>query len=121
MIKDLFNEMIRRLEWAKLRRLEPEIYQGASEYSCRIPIDESLSYSVSIKAMKEPVVLIRSFFPDGEPHHYIKIDRLELGEAVSLFNAAALIVFGRLLPLRDEKSRPQNPLRGGVPSLGTGL
>jgi hypothetical protein len=69
MVKDLFNEMIRRMEWAKARALEPDFYQGPSEYSCRIPIDESLWYSVSIRALKEPVVLIRSFFPDGEPHH----------------------------------------------------
>jgi len=111
MIKDLFNEMIRRMEWARIRRLDPEIYKGATEYTCRIPIDDSLSYSVSIKAMNEPTVLIRSFFPDGEPHHYFKIDRLELEEAVSLLTAAVLIVYGRKMPLLDEKARPQNPLR----------
>jgi hypothetical protein len=121
MIKDLFNEMIRRMEWAKVRRLEPEIYQGASEYSCRIPIDESLSYSVSIKLLKDPVVLIRSFFPDGEPHHHIKMDRLQLEEAVSLFNAAALIVYGRLIPFSDDKKRRQNPLGSRVQYPRTGF
>ncbi|MBI5249808.1 MAG: hypothetical protein HY912_09950 [Desulfomonile tiedjei] len=95
--------------------MEPQIYQGASEYACRIPVDESLSYVVSIRGQKEPGVLIRSFFPDGEPHHYVKIDRLELTEAMSLFNAAALIVYGRLIPLCDGKQRPQTPLRSSAP------
>lgn len=115
MVRDLFNEIIRRLEWAKDRGLEPEIRQGGVEYSCRIPIDESQSYVVSMRAMKEPVILIRSFFPDGETHHYMKIERLELEEAFSLFNAAVLIVYGRLIRC-DDKSKPHNASRSRVPN-----
>jgi len=99
MIKDLFNEIIRRMEWAKERKLQPEVRRTSLEFRCGIPIEDKVSYVVSIKEMKDPGVLIQSLFPDGEPHYYTKMPECSLEEAVSIVNAASLIVFGRVIPL----------------------
>jgi hypothetical protein len=107
MIKDLFEEMMRRMEWAKNRSLEPQVNKSASEYSCRIPIDESLYYTVSIRSMKDPGVLIRSLFPDGEIHHYIKLERIELEDAVCMLHAACLLTYGRPAEVSEARSGPQ--------------
>jgi hypothetical protein len=107
MIKDLFEEMMRRMDWAKNRNLEIQINKNASEYSCSIPIDESVSYTVSMRSMKDPGVLIRSFFPDGEIHHYIKLERIELDEAVCMLHAACLLTYGRPTEVCEAKSSPQ--------------
>jgi hypothetical protein len=98
MIKDLFNEIVRRMEWAKERKLTPEIQRRSLEFLCRIPVDADLTYVVSIQESKTPGVVLQSFFPDGESHYYVKIAELQREEAISLVNAAALIVYGRLLP-----------------------
>lgn len=103
MIKDLFTEMIRRLEWAKDRRLQPEIQHWPSRRVCRIPIDESQEYIVTIRADGDHRVLIQSFFPDGEPHHHMRIDRLEVEEAAFILDTAGLIVYGSLIPHVDGK------------------
>jgi hypothetical protein len=55
--------------------------------------------------MKEPGVLIRSLFPDGEPHYYVKIFETSLEEAASIVSAASLIVYGRVLRPYDKKNR----------------
>jgi hypothetical protein len=98
MIKDLFNEIIRRMEWAKDRKLQPQVRCIAGELRCSIPIDESLSYVVSIREMKEPGVLIQTLFPDGEPHYYTKMSEPNLEEAAAMVHAASIIVFGRVIP-----------------------
>jgi len=103
MLKDLFNEIVRRMEWAKERKLTPEIQRRSIECLCRIPLDEAVSYVVSIRESRTPGVVIQSFFPDGEPHYYVKIAELQREEAISIVNAAALIVYGRLLSPREEK------------------
>jgi hypothetical protein len=98
MIKDLFNEIIRRMEWAKDRKLQPVVKCTAVEFRCGIPIEEKLSYVVSIRELKEPGVLIQTLFPDGEPHYYTKMHECSLEEVAALVNAASLIVFGRVIP-----------------------
>jgi len=109
MIKDLFAEMIRRLEWAKDRRLNPMMQRWPSRWVCRIPIDESQAYIVSIRADSDHRALLQSFFPDGEPHHHIRIDRLEVDEAANLLDAACLIVYGRLMPRVESNEKGTNP------------
>jgi hypothetical protein len=94
MVKDFFNEVIRRMEWAKGRRLTPEVKWTQAGIVCRIPLDDDVSYTVSIKETKDPGVLIQSLFPDGEPHHYFKVPQLSLEQTVCLIDAAALIVYG---------------------------
>jgi hypothetical protein len=103
MIKDLFAEMIRRLEWAKDRRLEAEVQHWPSRRVCRIPIDESQAYIVSVRADGDHRTLLQSFFPDGGPHHHMRIDRLDMEEAACLLDAAGLIVYGSLIPHVDGK------------------
>ncbi|HMK35683.1 MAG TPA: hypothetical protein VK463_11495 [Desulfomonilaceae bacterium] len=103
MIKDLFGEVMRRMEWAKERNLLPEIHENVFEYVCRIPIDETVAYTISFKEIKDQGVLIRTFFPDGDPHHYLKIAAIELEEAIHIVNTAALIVYGRSLVRAEAK------------------
>jgi hypothetical protein len=97
MLKDLFNEIVRRLEWSKARNLEPKLSVRPTEFLALIPIDESLIYKVSVRKISDVEVLVRSFFPDGDTHYYIKLPYLELEEAASILHAAALIVYGRLI------------------------
>jgi hypothetical protein len=96
MIKDLFNEIIRRMEWAKERKLLPRVRCTPGEIRCSIPIDESLNYVVSIRE-KEPGILIQTLFPDGEPHYYTKMSEPNLEEATAMVHAATIIVFGRVI------------------------
>jgi hypothetical protein len=103
LIKDLFNEIIRRMEWSKERNLEPKFKQKVSGFVASFPVDKTLSYTVQIDEIENRGVLIKSFFPDGEPHHCIGIPDVNLDEAVSLVNAAALIVYRTMLPRVDEK------------------
>jgi hypothetical protein len=97
LIKDLFNEIIRRLEWSKERNLEPLITKTHAGYMATIPVDGSLAYIIRINEVPGKGALINSFFPDGEPHHCIGIPAITPDEAASLINAAALIVYGRLM------------------------
>ena len=94
MIKDFFNEIIRRMEWAKDRKLTPEIRQTPGEIVCRIPLDEAVSYTVSIREVKESGVLIQSLFPDGEPHFYFERPGISPQQTLCLISAAVLIVYG---------------------------
>lgn len=102
LIKDLFNEIVRRLEWAKLRNLEPEVTQGPSSFVTRIPVDKSLAYVISINEIQGKGVLVKSSFPDGDPHHCIGIADVDQEQAASLINAAALIVYGRLIIRKEQ-------------------
>jgi hypothetical protein len=103
MLKDLFNEILRRLEWSRARGLEPTMIVRATEYAALIPIDESLVYKVSVRKVSDAEILIRSFFPDGDTHYYTKLQGLELEEAASIIHAAALVVYGRLLSQDPKK------------------
>lgn len=96
-IKDLFDEMIRRMEWARDRKLVPEVSLGPLGYTVEIPVDESLRYVVKINGIEDRGVLVTSFFPDGEPHHCIGISGINPREAAALVDAAALIAYGKLL------------------------
>lgn len=102
LIKDLFNEIVRRLEWAKARNLEPQITKGPSGYVARIPVDKSLAYIISINEIEGRGVLVKSSFPDGDPHHCIGIADVDHEQAASLINAAALIVYGRLIIRKEQ-------------------
>lgn len=97
LIKDLFNEIVRRLEWSKQRNLEPQIMEGPSGYLARIPVDKSVAYIITIDEIVDRGTLIKSSFPDGEPHHCIGLAGISPQQAASLINAAALIVYGRLI------------------------
>jgi hypothetical protein len=97
LIKDLFNEIIRRMEWSKERNLEPFVTQSPSKCVATLPVDESLAYVVTLDEIMGKGVLIKSFFPDGQPHHCIGIPDVNLEQVVSIINAAALIVYRRLL------------------------
>jgi hypothetical protein len=106
LIKDLFNETIRRLEWSKDRNLEPQMKVVSTGYVARFPVDKSLAYVINIDEIAGRGVLIKSFFPDGQPHHCIGIPDISPEQAASIINAAALIVFGRLITLKEEKREP---------------
>ncbi len=94
MLQDFFNEIIRRMEWARDRKLKPEIRQTSAEIVCRIPLDETVSYTVSIREVKESGVLIQSLFPDGEPHYYFERPGISPEQTSCLISAAVLIVYG---------------------------
>ncbi len=97
LIKDLFNEIIRRLEWSKERNLEPRITRSPSGFQAVFPVDDSLAYILKIDEVAGRGVLIKSFFPDGQPHHCIGIPDVDLDEASSIVSAAALIVYRRVI------------------------
>lgn len=103
LIKDLFNETIRRLEWSKDRNLEPVIEECLSGIEARFPVDKSLAYVIRIDEIAGKGVLIKSFFPDGDPHHCIGIPDISFEQAASIINAAALIVYGRLITSKEKK------------------
>jgi hypothetical protein len=106
LIKDLFNEIIRRLEWSKERRLEPLISGSHLGYVARFPVDESLAYVVKIDEVEGRGSLIRSFFPDGEPHHCIGLEGTSPEDAAALIHAASLIIYGKTIACKDEKKGP---------------
>lgn len=106
LIKDLFNEIMRRLEWSKERNLEPQITKVSTGYQAKIPVDKSVAYIIRINEVADRGALINTFFPDGEPHHCIGIPGISAEQAVSLVDAAALIVYGRLVGLQKEKKKP---------------
>jgi hypothetical protein len=97
LIKDLFNEIVRRMEWSKERNLEPKITQNAAGYQAVFPVDDTVAYVININEVESRGVLIKSFFPDGQPHHCIGIPDVNLEEATSIVNAAALVVYRRVL------------------------
>jgi hypothetical protein len=103
LIKDLFNETVRRLEWSKDRNLEPQMIVVPTGYVAKFPVDKSISYIINIDEIAGRGVLIKSFFPDGQPHHCIGIPDINPEQAASIINAAALIVFGRLIIRKEEK------------------
>jgi len=102
LIKDLFNEIMRRLEWSKERNLEPHFAKGPSRCTATFPVDESVAYVVTLDEIEGKGVLIKSFFPDGQPHHCIGIPDVELEQAASIIDAAALIVYRRPLKQQEE-------------------
>jgi hypothetical protein len=97
LIKDLFNEIVRRLEWSKERNLEPKITQNAAGYQAVFPVDDTVAYVLNINEVEGRGILIKSFFPDGQPHHCIGIPDVHLEEASSIVDAAALIVYRKVL------------------------
>ncbi len=103
LIRDLFNEIIRRLEWSKERNLEPYFSASPSRCVARLPVDESLAYVVTLDEIMGKGVLIKSFFPDGQPHHCIGIPDVDLEQAASIINAAALIVYRKPLRRQEDK------------------
>lgn len=103
LIRDLFNEIIRRLEWSKERNLEPYFSASPSRRVATLPVDESLAYVVTLDEIMGKGVLIKSFFPDGQPHHCIGIPDVDLEQAASIINAAALIVYRK--PLRNQEEK----------------
>ena len=82
------------MEWAKDRKLTPEIRQTSSEIICRIPLDEEVTYTVIIRELKEFGVRFQSLFPDGEPHYHFERPGLSPDQASCLISAAMLIVYG---------------------------
>jgi hypothetical protein len=104
LIRDLFNEIVRRLEWSKERNLEPYCAESTSRCTATFPVDESLAYVVTLDEIMGKGVLIKSFFPDGQPHHCIGIPDVDLGQATSIINAAALIVYRKPLRRQEEKT-----------------
>jgi hypothetical protein len=104
LIKDLFNEIIRRMEWSKERNLEPSVTQSSSKCVAAFPVDESLAYVVTLDEITGKGVLIKSFFPDGQPHHCIGIPDVDLEQAASIINAASLIVYRRVLSKQEERT-----------------
>ena len=103
LIKELFNEIIRRLEWSKDRSLEPTIIGSHQGYQARIPVDDSLAYVVKIDEVAGRGSLLRSFFPDGDPHHCIALEGTSPEDAASLIHAASLIIYGRTIACKDKK------------------
>jgi len=93
------------MEWAKDRKLAPEVRETSTGVICRIPIDESVCYTVNIKEMKEPGVLIQSLFPDGEPHYHFKRSELRPEQTLCLISAAVLIVYGTSISSVEEAIR----------------
>ncbi|MBI4961783.1 MAG: hypothetical protein HY913_00765 [Desulfomonile tiedjei] len=107
LIKDLFNEILRRLEWSKDRGLEPSATQSLHGFVVKIPVEKSVAYVVKIDEVTGKGALIRSYFPDGEPHHCIGMEGTSPEEAASLINAAALLVYGRLITRKEQERGPQ--------------
>lgn len=105
MLNDLFTEIVRRMQWAKARGLTPTLLQNSIEYSCHIPIDGTLDYSVKIRDKGAEGVLVQSLFPDGEPHYYVKVPRMTKEEALCLVSAASLIVYGALMEVDQPRTR----------------
>jgi hypothetical protein len=103
LMKDLFNEVIRRLEWSKERNLQPIISKVSTGYQVKIPVDKSVAYVIRIQEVAEKGALINSFFPDGDPHHCMGIPGVSAEQAAALIDAAALIVYGRLLDRQEDK------------------
>jgi hypothetical protein len=102
LIKDLFNEITRRLEWSKERDLNPVITRLDTGWMARIPVDKSVAYVIRINEVAGKGTLITSFFPDGEPHHCIGLPGISPEQAASLINAASLIVYGRFMTCLKE-------------------
>ena len=77
--------------------------QALRERVATLPVDESLAYVVTLDEIMGKGVLIKSFFPDGQPHHCIGIPDVDLEQADPIINAAALIVFRKPLRRQEDK------------------
>lgn len=95
-LKELFDEIVKRLEKAKERNLKPEInrVQGEPEYQINIPGGKSI-FEVVIKEYRNGITI--STNSSEKAKQQVMMPDATLQEALRVVQAAIIIVYGKSL------------------------
>jgi hypothetical protein len=93
-LKDVFDEIVRRMQRAKEKEIRPQISPSPGECIINIP-EKELPYSIMLKEYPHGVT-VNTQLAD-KPQHQILMPGASLQDALRVIQAAIIIVHGKSL------------------------
>jgi hypothetical protein len=93
-LKNVFDQIVNRMERAKEREIRPEITPFPGECTISIPEKES-PYSITLKKYAHGVTVNTQLA--GKPQHQLMMPGASLQDALRVIQAAIIIVYGKSL------------------------
>ncbi|MGO9569687.1 MAG: hypothetical protein ACLP5H_19320 [Desulfomonilaceae bacterium] len=93
-LRNLFDQIVNRMERAKENEIKPEITPSPGECTISIPEKES-PYSITLKKYPNGVTINTQL--GGKPQHQLLMPGATLQDALRVMQAAIIIVYGKSL------------------------
>jgi hypothetical protein len=93
-LKDVFDEILKRMQRARDKEIRPEIIRDPGEYSINLSDDKS-PYRIMLKEYPRGVT-INTLLSD-RPQHQILMPGASLNDALRVIQAAIIIAYGKSL------------------------
>jgi hypothetical protein len=93
-LKNLFDQIVSRMERAKEKEIRPEITPSPGECTITIPEKEK-PYSITLKKYDHGVTVNTELA--GKPQHQLMMPGASLQDALRVIQAAIIIVYGKSL------------------------
>jgi hypothetical protein len=93
-LKDVFDQIVNRMERAKEKEIRPEITPFPGECTITIPEKEAL-YSIRLKKYSNGVTINTQL--GGKPQHQLMMPGATLQDILRVMQAAIIIVYGKSL------------------------
>jgi hypothetical protein len=93
-LKDLFDQIVNRMERAKEKEVRPEITPSPGECTIAIPEKEA-PYRITLKDYPNGVTINTQL--GGKPQHQLLMPGASLQDALRVMQAAIIIVYGKSL------------------------
>jgi hypothetical protein len=93
-LKNVFDQIVSRMERAKEKEIRPEITPSPGECAITIPETES-PYTITLKTYPHGVTINTEL--GGKPQHQLLMPGATLQDALRVMQAAIIIVYGKSL------------------------
>jgi hypothetical protein len=93
-LKNVFDQIVNRMERAKEKEIRPEISPSPGECTVAIPVKEA-PYSIKLKKYPNGVTINTQL--GGKPQHQLLMPGATLQDALRVMQAAIIIVYGKSL------------------------
>jgi len=91
-LKDVFDEIVKRLQRAREKEIRPEIVRDAGEYTINLS-DDKKPYRILLKEYPHGVTV--STQRADKPEHQILMPGASLNDALRVIQAAIIIAYGK--------------------------
>ena len=93
-LRNLFDQIVNRMERAKEKEIKPEITPSPGECTITIP-DKEAPYRITLKKYDHGVTVNTQL--SGKPQHQLLMPGASLQDALRVMQAAIIIVYGKSL------------------------
>jgi hypothetical protein len=93
-LRNLFDQILNRMERAKEKEIRPEITPSPGECTITIP-EEEAPYSITLKKYDSGVTVNTELA--GKPQHELLMPGASLQDALRVIQASIIIVYGKSL------------------------